>query len=171
VALLTLFALVNFSDALLILRASELGLGFVGIVLAYTLYNLVYAGLSYPAGHLSDSYPRSRIFGVGLLVFAVAYAGLGLATSTAAVFVFLPLYGAYTALTDGVGKAWIADLLPAEAMGTGLGAYQGLTGIGAVIAGVWAGLAWGSDGSVPLVVSGVAVLLLGSLVLRLPRSG
>jgi MFS family permease len=169
--LLSLFALVNFSDALLILRASELGLGFAGIVFAYTLYNLVYAGLSYPAGHLSDSYPRSRIFGVGLLVFAVAYAGLGLASSTLAVFLLLPLYGAYTALTDGVGKAWIADLLPDEAMGTGLGAFQGITGIGAVVAGVWAGLAWGSDGHVPLIVSGVAAVVLAAAVLRLPASG
>jgi MFS family permease len=168
--LLTVFALVNFSDALLILRAHELGLGFAGIVFAYTLYNLVYAGLSYPAGHLSDSYPRSRIFGVGLLVFAVAYAGLGLASSTLAVFLLLPLYGAYTALTDGVGKAWIADLLPDEAMGTGLGAFQGITGIGAVIAGVWAGLAWGSDGHVPLIVSGIAAVVLAAAVLRLPAS-
>src|SRR4051794_36917074 len=42
VGLLTLFGLVNFSDALLILRASDLGLGFVAIVLVYTAYNLVY---------------------------------------------------------------------------------------------------------------------------------
>jgi MFS family permease len=171
VALLGLFALVNFSDALLILRANELGLGFVGIVLAYTLYNLVYAALSYPAGDLSDRYPRSRVFGIGLLVFAVAYAGLGLASSTLAVFLLLPLYGAYTALTDGVGKAWIADLLPPEAMGTGLGAYQGVTGIGAVVAGVWAGLAWGGDGTTPLIVSGVAAAILAVAVLRLRPTG
>jgi MFS family permease len=171
VALLTLFALVNFSDALLILRASELGLGFVGIVLAYTLYNLVYAGLSYPAGDLSDRVPRNRIFGAGLLVFAVAYVGLGLASGSAAVFVLLPVYGAYTALTDGVGKAWIADMLPQQAMGTGLGAYQGLTGLGAVAAGVWAGLAWGGDGTTPLIVSGIAAALLAPAVLLARPSG
>src|SRR4051812_10822602 len=43
VSLLAVFALVNFSDALLILRASALGLGFVSIMLVYTLYNVVYA--------------------------------------------------------------------------------------------------------------------------------
>jgi MFS family permease len=164
VALLTLFAVINFTDAFLILRASELGLGFVSIILAYTLYNVVYAGLSFPAGALSDRVPRRFVFAGGLLVFAVAYTGLGLADDAVWVWVLLPLYGAYTALTDGVGKAWIADLLPAGAMGTGLGLYQAVTGLGAVAAGVWAGLAWGSDGSTPLVVSGCVAALLAVLV-------
>src|SRR4051794_22527169 len=43
VALLGVFGLVNFSDVFIILRASDLGLGFVSIILAYVLYNLVYA--------------------------------------------------------------------------------------------------------------------------------
>jgi MFS family permease len=160
VALLAVFALVNFSDALLILRASELGLGLVSILLVYTLYNVVYAALSFPAGALSDRVPRQWIFAGGLLVFAVAYAGLGLADDSAWVWVLLPLYGAFTALTDGVGKAWIADLLPPDAMGTGLGVYQGIAGLGAVAAGIWAGLAWGGDGHLPLLISGAAAALL-----------
>jgi MFS family permease len=153
-AVIALFGLVNFSDAFIILRASDLGLGFVAIILAYVLYNVAYAGLSYPAGSLSDRVPRRLVFAVGLAVFAAAYVGLGLAGSPGWVWLLLPLYGAYTALTDGVAKAWVADLLPAHAMGTGLGLYQGLAGGCALIAGIWAGLAWGHDGSVPLVVSG-----------------
>lgn len=159
-ALLAIFGLANFSDAFIILRAKDLGLGFVGIVLAYSLYNVVYAGLSYPAGALSDRIPRRRVFAAGIAVFAVAYLGLGLAPSSGWVWVLLPLYGAYTALTDGVARAWITDQLPQAALGTGLGIYQGLAGMGALIAGIWAGLAWGSDGSGPLLVSGALVAVL-----------
>jgi MFS family permease len=158
--LLGVFALVNFSDAFIILRAKDLGLGFVSIVLAYALYNLVYALLSYPAGSLSDRIPRRVVFTAGIGVFAIAYVGLGLAPSSGWVWVLLPLYGAYTALTDGVARAWVADQLPATALGTGLGIYQGLVGVGALIAGVWAGLAWGEDGTLPLILSGVVVGLL-----------
>jgi MFS family permease len=154
VALVGVFGLVNFSDAFIILRASDLGLGFVSIVLAYVLYNVVYAGLSYPAGALSDRVPRRYVFAAGLAIFAVAYIGLGLADSSSWVWVLLPLYGAYTALTDGVAKAWIADLLPAPVMGTGLGLFQGITGGCALVAGIWAGFAWGHDGSTPLVIAG-----------------
>jgi MFS family permease len=160
VGFLAAFGVLNFSDALIILRARELGLGFVGIVLAYSLYNLVYAGLSLPAGIQSDKRSRQLVFAVGLVPFAIAYLGLGLASSSGWVWVLLPVYGAYTALTDGVARAWVSDLLPARALGTGTGVYQGLTGVTALIAGVWAGLAWGSDGKLPLIVSGAGVAAL-----------
>jgi MFS family permease len=160
VGFLAAFGVLNFSDALIILRANELGLGFVGIVLAYCLYNLVYAGLSLPAGIQSDKRSRQLVFAVGLVPFAIAYLGLGLADSSGWVWVLLPIYGAYTALTDGVARAWVADLLPAPALGTGTGLYQGITGASALVAGVWAGLAWGDDGQVPLLISGAGVALL-----------
>jgi MFS family permease len=154
VGVLTLFGLVNFSDALLILRAKDLGLGFVAITLVYALYNVSYASLSYPAGAISDRLPRRMVYATGLAIFAVAYAGLGLARSSGWVWALLPLYGGYTALTDGVGKAWVTDLAPAERAGSGLGYYQGITGGAALLAGVWAGLAWGHAGRVPLIVAG-----------------
>ena len=162
---ISVFALVNFSDALLILRAKSLGLGFAEVILAYVLYNAVYAGLSYPAGRVSDHMPRRIVFGVGLIVFAIAYVGLGVVTTSAWVWPLLGVYGAYTALTDGVGKAWIADLLPPDRQGSGLGVYQGVLGAGAVVAGVWAGLAWHGNGRLPLVISGSVVAVLAVILL------
>lgn len=172
VALLAAFGILNFSDALIILRASELGLGFAGIAVAYALYNLVYSALSLPAGIQSDRRSRRLVFTVGLVPFAIAYLGLGLADSAGWVWVLLPVYGAYTALTDGVARAWVADLLPEHALGTGIGVYQGLTGATALAAGVWAGLAWGEDGRVPLLVSGagVGVLAIGLGLTSLRRA-
>lgn len=175
VVFLTLFGLANFSDALLILRAKALGLSFVGIILAYALYNVSYALLSYPAGVVSDRMPRRLVFATGLAIFAAAYIGLGAVTSSVWVWLLLPLYGGYTALTDGVGKAWVADLLPEERVGSGLGLYEGLAGGAALVAGVWAGLAWGPAGRLPLLVSGVvvgglaAVLFLGGTRLERGR--
>jgi hypothetical protein len=63
-----------------------------------------------------------------------------------------------------VGKAWVADLLPAHSVGSGLGLYQGLAGGAVLVAGVWAGLAWGEAGRLPLVVSGAAVAVLALLL-------
>jgi MFS family permease len=164
-AFLTLFGVVNFSDALLILRAKALGLGFVSIILAYVLYNLTYAGLSYPAGRLSDRVPRRIIFAAGLAVFATAYLGLGVVTTSGWVWPLLAVYGAFTALTDGVGKAWITDLLPPERHGSGLGLYQGVIGAGSLVAGIWAGLAWHGNGRLPLVISGTVVAVLAIVLL------
>jgi MFS family permease len=162
---LAIFGLANFSDALLILRAKELGLSFVSIIVVYALYNASYAALSLPAGIVSDRLPRRVVYGTGLVIFAVAYLGLGLVHSPSWVWVLLPVYGAYTALTDGVGKAWVADLLPARAMGTGLGLFQGITGGCALVASIWAGLAWNGNGRLPLQVSGAIVAALALLLL------
>lgn len=168
-AFLTAFASVNFADALLILRAEALGFSVSAIFVVYALYNLTYASCSYPAGVLSDRVPRDRVYAAGLAVFAVAYLGLGLTTTAAWVWILLPLYGLYTALTDGVSRAWIVDLAPDDHTGAALGLMQAVTGVASLLAGIWAGLTWGDDGTTPLVVAGtVTALLAGGLALH-PR--
>lgn len=167
VLLLGLFSLVNFPDALLLLRAHDLGLSTTGVVAAYLLFNVVYAGLSYPAGALSDRLPRHHVYAVGLVFFSLGYLGLGLIGEPWLVFVLLPLYGGFAACTDGVGKAWVASLAPAELQGSAQGLFQAVTGGAILLAGLWAGLAWGDAGELPLLVSGTAGLLMaGVLVTR-----
>lgn len=165
VAILILFSLVNFPDALLLLRLHDIGFSVTTVILAYVGYNVVYAAASYPAGRLSDRLSRPRVFGIGLLFFAVGYLGLGITHSHLLAWVVLGLYGLFTAFTDGVGKAWISTLAPPDRQAGAQGLFQGLTGLGVLFAGVWAGLAWGADGRVPLLCSGatgaaIAVLLL-----------
>jgi MFS family permease len=166
--LLTLFALVNFPDTLLLLRAHRLGLTTPAVIGAYALYNLVYAAASYPAGALSDRLPRHRVYAIGLVFFAAGYLGLAFAHHTWQIVTVLAAYGGFNACTDGVGKAWVSTLVPDRAQGTAQGLYQALTGAAVLLAGVWAGLAWGGDGRLPLLLSGTvgAALALGLLGYR-----
>lgn len=167
IAVIGLFALVNFPDTLLLLRASDLGFDFAGVVALYVLYNLSYAALSYPAGAVSDRRSRRVIFTTGLCLFAAAYVGFGLAGTSGWLWLLFPLYGGYTALTDGVSRAWVADLAPAEDRGTALGIHAAVSGAGLLVAGVWAGLAWGEEGRVPFLVSGAATAAIAvGLLLR-----
>lgn len=159
-----LFSVVNFPDALLLLRAKDLGFDFAGVVLVYVLYNLSYAALSYPAGLLSDHLGRRTVFALGLVVFAGAYVGLGVTDSTSWLWVILPVYGAYTALTDGVSRAWVTDLVPPERRGSALGAHAAISGVGLLVAGTWAGLAWNHTGRVPFIISGCVVAALAVLL-------
>ena len=169
VTVLGLFSLVNFPDALLLLRLHEIGFGVVGVILAYVGYNAVYTVLSYPAGAVADRLSPRTVFAVGLLVFAVAYAGLGLTEDRLAACLLIGGYGAYTGLTDGVGKAWVSGLLPAASQGTGQGIFQGVLGGGVLVAGLWAGLAWDGDGQLPLVVSGAVAAVVALVLLLGPR--
>ena len=167
VTLLSVFALFNFPDALLLLRASSLGMSLVGVILIYCLFNAVQSLLSYPAGALADHLGRNKIIALGFAIFGVTYLGLGLANRCWWVWVLFPLYGGYAALTDGVGKAWISDLVPSAAHGRALGLQQGLAGLACVIAGLWAGLLWNGDGVTPLLISGTAGVVVSIAMLIL----
>lgn len=161
---LGVFALVNFPDALLLLRARTLGFSVAAVIGAYVAYNASYALLSYPAGALSDRLSRPLIFALGLGCFAVSYLGLGLIHDSVWVWPLMVIYGVFPALTDGVGKAWISSTTPAGRQGNAQGLFQGLSGVGVLVAGVWAGLAWGGDGRLPLIVSGAAAAALAVLL-------
>jgi len=156
VGLLAAFGVVNFPDALILLRLNDIGFSVAEVILAYVGYNVVYALGSYPAGSLADRIPRRTVFGIGMVFFAVGYIGLGLTTDKVSAWLILGLYGLFAACTDGVGKAWISGLVPAEQQSSAQGIFQGATGIAVLSAGLWAGLLWGARGQLPLLISGIA---------------
>ena len=155
-ALVVAFGLVNFPDALLLLRLNEIGFSVVEVILAYVTYNAVYAVASYPAGVVADRIGKPAVFGIGLVFFAVGYTGLGLTTDTLTAWLLIGVYGLFTGCTDGVGKAWVSSLVRPEQQGSAQGVFQGLSGFSILAAGLWAGFLWGKDGELPLLISGVA---------------
>lgn len=138
----TVFSLGNSSDAFLILRARDLGVAAGSVLLVYVVFNTVEASLSVWAGALSDRIGRRNVILAGYLVYAAVYAGFALARSASAVWVLFAAYGAQNALTQGVQRAFAADLTSAGARGTGLGAYHTLTGIALLPASLIAGFLW-----------------------------
>ncbi|MGO4446405.1 MFS transporter [Mycobacterium sp. 2YAF39] len=155
-ALVVAFGLVNFPDALLLLRLNEIGFSVVEVILAYVTYNAVYAVASYPAGMLADRVGKPAVFGIGLVFFAVGYTGLGMTSDTVTAWLLIGVYGLFTGCTDGVGKAWVSSLVHSDLQGSAQGVFQGLSGFSILAAGLWAGFLWGADGQLPLLISGVA---------------
>lgn len=166
-----IFALGNSSDVFLILRAKGLGLSTTAVVLAYVLYNFVYMGAALPAGIVSDRRGRRNVYVGGLLVFALVYAGFAFAHRGLVVWPLFAVYGLYIALTDGVSKAFIADLAPKERRATILGTYGTLTGLAALIASVAAGLLWDRvNPAAPFALGAGTALIAAALMLAaLPR--
>jgi MFS family permease len=165
-------ALVNFSDALLLLRVLQLGYSTTQVVLAYVVFNSVYTLGSYPAGALADRLPRSIVYSIGLAAFAAGYLGLGLVHHGAGVFVIAGVYGLFPAFTDGVGKAWVSSLVPKGQAGRAQGMFQALNNVAVLLAGLWAGLLWNigpGRGAVPLVAAGCAALVAAGVMPFLTR--
>ncbi|MFV8049645.1 MFS transporter [Mycobacterium sp. 48b] len=158
-AVLVAFGLVNFPDALLLLRLNEISFSVVEVILAYVTYNAVYAISSFPAGVLADRIGRLPVFGIGLVFFAIGYAGLGLTTDPVLAWLLIGSYGLFTGCTDGVSKAWVSSLVASDLQGSAQGVFQGLSGFAVLGAGIWAGLLWtavpGQPGQLPLLISGI----------------
>ena len=109
-----LFSLGNSSDLFLILRAQNLGMGAWTAPALGLLFNVVYAALSWPAGKLSDRVPRRWLVVAGYLIYAAVYAGFAWLRAPQLVWFLFAVYGTYYALTEGVMKAWMADLAPGD---------------------------------------------------------
>ena len=165
-----LFALTNSSDVFLILRARSLGFSTVAVVLAYAVYNLVYALASPVLGGLSDKVGRRRVLRAGLVVFAAVYVGFAFAGQAWMVWPLFAVYGFYIAATDGVGKALAIDLVPDSVRGTAIGVFGTVSGVAAVVASVVAGLLWDRIGPYAPFIYGAAGALIAAGLLALVRT-
>lgn len=164
-----LFALANSSDAFLVLKAREAGLGFPAILLLFLAFNGLAALLAVPAGRLSDRFGRVRFLAAGWCVYAVAYAVMGTASGGTAFALALLGYGAFYGLTEGVEKALLSDLLPAGERGAGFGAFQSAHALGALAASPLMGLFMTRFGSRAAFLAAAATALAAALLLVLWR--
>jgi len=135
-----LFTLGNSTDALLMVKANEVGVKVVYIPLVYLVMSIVSVALAIPLGTLSDKIGKERILIFGYLVYAIVYFGFGATNSISMIAGLFALYGLYSAATDGIQKALISDLLDSNKQGTGLGIYNALLGITLLPASIIAGL-------------------------------
>jgi MFS family permease len=170
--IVSLFTLGNSSDVFLVLRAQNLGISVLGILLMLVVFNVIYALVSTPAGSLSDRVGRRRLIIGGWLVYAVIYLGFALAHSGWQVWVLYVVYGLYYGMAFGTANALVADLVPENLRGTAYGTYNAVIGIlafpASFIAGVlWQGLgAWKGFGpSAPFFFGGSLALLAALLMI------
>ncbi len=137
-----IFTLGNSSDFFIILRAQNLGINVLNITLMLVLFNLTYAAVATPAGILSDKLGRKRVIALGWVIYALVYFGFARTGAVWHLWLLFAVYGIYYGVTDGVGKAFVADLVPAERRGTAYGYYQMVVGALLLPASVLAGWLW-----------------------------
>ena len=160
------FTLGNSTDALLMVKANEVGVKIAFIPLVYLLTNLVSVLAAIPLGTLSDRIGKEKILITGYVIYSAVYFGFGITTSTRAIVALFALYGLYSASTDGVQKAFVSDLTDKNKKGTGLGIYNALLGITLLPASIIAGLMYDKvDSSVPFYFGASTSILAAILML------
>lgn len=105
-----IFTLGNSTDTLLLVKANEVGVKVTFIPLVYLITNFVAVILAIPIGTLSDKKGKEKILIIGYLIYAAVYFGFGMTRHVGTIIFLFALYGLYSAATDGIQKAFIADL-------------------------------------------------------------
>lgn len=140
--IVVLFSLGNSSDTFLILRAQNIGITLLAIPLVYALFNFVYASASIPLGSLSDRIGREKVILLGWISYALAYFGFGFANTGYQIWLLFAFYGLYYATTEGVAKAYVADIVSSEYRGRAYGLYNAVIGLITLPASILAGFLW-----------------------------
>ena len=165
-----MFSMARFSEAFLVLKASETGLATAYVPLVLVVMSIVYSASSYPAGALSDRTGRVGLLAAGLIILLVADVVLALSASPTGVFAGVALWGLHMGLTQGLLSALVADTAPAELRGTAFGVFNLANGIVALAASILAGLLWDRAGSWTTFAAGAAFAVATLLLLPLARS-
>jgi MFS family permease len=160
----TVFALGNFGYAFLILKTKNIGFSDTVALGLYVLFYIVYTVCTIPAGILSDKIGRKPVLVAGYILFAAASICL-LFTSQLYLLIFaFALYGVFFGFIDGVQRAFVVDLAPADLKGTALGTFHTATGLIALPAGFVAGALWVAFSPDATFLFGLGLAIFGLLL-------
>ena len=165
-----LFALGNASDAFILLRLTDLGVAPVWIPLLWSALHVVKMTSSVAGGALSDRFGRRALIILGYLWYAAIYAAFAWTASLPLVIAIFLAYGVYFGFTEGVEKAWVADMAPAAARGMAFGIYNAALGLGGLAASLIFGAIWTRVSPQAAFLTGAGLALAASVLLYLTFS-
>jgi MFS family permease len=164
------FTLARFSEAFLVLRAQDVGLGLALVPLVLIVMNAVYASAAYPVGIAADRMSSWTLLLLGLSMLVLADLVLASALAPWQVFLGAALWGAHMGLTQGLLSKLVADNAPGELRGTAFGIFNLVSGVAMLLASVVAGLLWELVGPSATFIAGAvfaAVAAMGVFSYRL----
>jgi predicted MFS family arabinose efflux permease len=159
-----LFTLARFSEAFLILKIADVGLGVGYVPAVLVVMNVAYALSAYPAGWLSDRVNRWAVFAVGAALLVGADLVLAFGSSIAAAGIGIALWGLHMGFTQGLLATLVADAARAEQRGTAFGVFNFVIGLALLAASVLAGVLWDRGGPELTFLAGAALTAAASVV-------
>jgi len=156
--------LARFSEAFLVIRAHDVGLGLALVPLVLVVMNVVYTAVAYPAGVAADRGHRRALLAWGLAALIASDLVLAAFATPAALFAGVVLWGAHMGLTQGLLSTLVADAAPPRLRGSAFGVFHLVCGVALLAASLLAGALWSAYGAAATFYAGAAfttVALLG----------
>lgn len=130
------------NDSLFLIRAHDIGITSSWIPVLFAGFTLAYALLSYPIGVLSDRFGKLPFITFGWLVLSIVEFGFAYESGVPFALFLFGGYGLFYALTEGSGRALIADLVPTEARGRAYAIFHTIVGLAIIGGGYSIGHLW-----------------------------
>jgi MFS family permease len=162
-----IFTLGNSSDSFIILRGQNRGLTVLQIMGMLMTFNAIYALLAGPLGSLSDRVGRRKLMLIGWTIYGLVYLGFALSHTGVEIWILYAIYGIYYALTEGVAKALVADIVPQEQRGTAYGLFNAAIGFSALPASLIAGVLWQVISPAAPFVFGASLAIIAGFLLMI----
>lgn len=143
----SIFALGNFSYSFLLVYSKNLGFEMAFTPALYLIFTVVATLMSLPFGRAADKVGRKPILALAFLFFGFMCLGFIFVNSPLLIILLFVLYGLYRAALEPVQKTFVSDLSPTKYRASTLGAFQMITGLISLPAGIVAGFLWESIGS------------------------
>ncbi|MEW6456077.1 MAG: MFS transporter [Acidobacteriota bacterium] len=164
---LMIFTLGNSSDTFLFLKATETGVSMAFLPVLWMAHNLVKSSLSYPSGSLSDKIGRKKIIIFGWILYSIIYFGFAFSTSPFHVLFLFVVYGSVFGITEGVEKAFVADMVKPTQRGTAYGLYNFILGVSLFPASLITGVLWQKINSKAAFLFGAMMALVASILMMM----
>jgi MFS family permease len=164
-AVVGVFFLGEVSYAFFVLQGLAIGLSDVEIILFYVLFNFTFVLLAIPSGSLSDRVGRKPIIALSFVLFACTCATMAMADRWWVLGLGFVLYGLYKGTSEGVFKAFVTDVAPAELRATALGGYYTVIGLVMLPGGLFIGLLWDSVGDWAAFAFGIVTSLVALMMM------
>ena len=163
--IVALFTLSNSTDAFLLLRAEETGVTPAMLPLLWMVLHFSKVLFSLIGGDLSDRLGRRSLIVTGWAIYAAVYIAFAFVDSAWQAWVLFVIYGAYFGLTEGVEKAFVADMVEPDKRGTAYGFYNLAYGITVFPASLLFGLLWSQFGATTAFAVSSAISIVSAVLL------
>ena len=152
-----LFTLARFSEAFLILKVADVGLGVAYVPVVLVVMNVAFAASAYPAGWLSDHVNRWGVLATGAALLIAADLVLAFSASLPGTLIGIAVWGLHMGFTQGLFATLVADASQPEQRGTAFGVFNLITGLALLAASLLAGVLWDRGGPDATFLAGAAL--------------
>ena len=157
--MLIVFSLSRVSESFILLRAHEVGMGTVTVLLLWAMLCAIQSGVAWAGSGLSDRFDKMSVVALTWVAYGVGLIFISAVNSPGGVWIAAAAYASLTGMGEGAEKSLVSELATDAARGAAFGWYSMIVGLAAIPAGLLFGAVWSQT------TAGIAFAAFGGLAI------